>query len=230
VRKETGTERTEVPDAAVWGACLFFVCCCAFRLARFNVTDIHAPKVLVESATAEPLPAAGGAGAAAPASPRAASLRQRIGRNVARKVAGTRASQRGLELIRTYVNRKKFFQGVPAPMGGSMALTPMVVSFVWPHATWPVEARAVAVAVLGVVGALMVSTLPTLSSKMLMRNPSTESHLKSRNAYSLLFKLTLVVAFCATAILFRWQVYLGAIALYVVLLPAGSVVYALCEA
>ena len=226
----------DVPDAAVWCACLFFVCCCAFRLARFNLTDIHAPKVLVEAAKkAYPDDDAaasdgGRGGAAAPPSPRSPSLRHRISRNVANKVAQTRASKRGLEIIRNYVNRKKFFQGVPAPMGGSVALTPMVFSFVHPLADWPVDPRIVTIGFLLVLGSLMVSTLPTLSSKMLMKNPSTESHLKSRNTYSLLFKVTLVASFVVVAVNFKWHVYLAAVVVYVLMLPAGYGVYLVAEA
>ena len=216
----------------MWSACLFFVCCCAFRLARFNLTDIHAPKVLVEAskkAENEDSSAELATAAKAPASPRQASLRQRISHKVTRTVAGSKASKQGMALIRKYVNRKKFFQGVPAPMGGSVALTPMVVSFVVPLSSWTWDPRWVSIVVLVCTGVLMVSTVPTLSSKMLMKNPSTESHLKSRNTYSLLFKVALVVAFLYIALNFKWHVYLAAIAVYVAALPIGYGVYHLCD-
>ena len=220
-----------MPDSAVWAACLFFVCACAYRLARFNVTDIHAPKHLAEAAIKEqPIAADSPPPANGAVSPRAASLRQRIGRRVASSVAQTRASRKSMQIIRTYVNRKKFFQGVPAPMGGSLALVPMVVSFVYPLADWTVDPRLVAIGVFVAVGVLMVAKVPTLSSKMLMKNPSTESHLKSRNAYSLLFKLTLVAAFVYVAYNFKWHVYLAFVLVYCLTLPAGPIVYHLCEA
>ena len=232
----------------MWSACLYFVCCCAFRLARFNLTDIHAPKVLVEvvknkvhgttTTTATPSDddsdGSSGSGrvdgSASPPSPRAASLRQRIGRNVASKVAQTRASKRGMEIINSYVNRKKFFQGVPSPVGGSVALSPMVFSFVQATATWPIDPRLAVIGVLLVTGSLMVATLPTLSSKMLMKNPRTESHLKSRNTYSLLFKVVLVSAFVVLAVNLKWYVYLAAVVGYIVMLPVGYIIYHVCEA
>ena len=67
-----------VPDSAVWAACLFFVCACAYRLARFNVTDIHAPKHLAEAAIKEqPIAADSPPPVNGAVSPRAASLRRR---------------------------------------------------------------------------------------------------------------------------------------------------------
>ncbi|KAG8463249.1 hypothetical protein KFE25_011246 [Diacronema lutheri] len=62
----------------------------------------------------------------------------------------------------------------------------------WDAEAWPfpaqLPARALAATWLCVLGALMVTTWPMLSSKMAMRDPAVESHIRSRSAGTLALK------------------------------------------
>jgi len=217
-----------IPDGVIWGSCLAFVCCCAFRLARFNLTDANAPKAIVEAVKAETIGSEDDIALVPTASPKKDRLHHRIGRTVVRNMSQTTASKKGMELITTYVTKKKFFQGVPAPAAGALALTPMIWTFHFGQAPFGQPQLAVVVTLL-TIGLLMVVTLPTLSSKMFMRNPRKESHLVSKSTFSLLFKISLVVTVLLVIIYLPWHLYLTFCIIYGILLPFGPLVHHLSE-
>jgi len=231
--------KTSVPDEVVWLSCLVFVCCCAFRLARFNLTDANAPKAIVEAVKSGEIGEDAvddddaDAAAAKEEEPvpvpvaKKDSLHKRIGRSVVNRVSKSSASRRGMKLINDYITKKKFFQGVPAPMAGALALTPMVFSF--QYGAYLPDPHLTVVATMLTVGGLMVSTLPTLSSKMLMRNPRKESHLKSRSIFSLLFKVAFVGAVIFAVVTVPWYFYLVCSLLYVIILPVSPFIHYLSE-
>jgi phosphatidylserine synthase len=102
---------------------------------------------------------------------------------------------------RHYVARSKFFQGVPAPAGGYLALLPVILEFngqrmpdMQQYLGPLFDGRVTASAVMIIVAMLMVSALPMLSGKVFMRNPVKESHLRSRSLGTQIFKASFVVA------------------------------------
>ena len=249
-----------ISDMWLWGACLFFCVACAFRLARFNVTDILAPKtaavVSQEEEEAEEeaesgVSAAGdshhhrggrhsgrrgslsaAAAASAPASdlPPKQSMRHRLNNSTRRMMRriSTSVKSRGQQIIYNYVTRQKFFQGAPAPVAGALCLLPMIWAFEFSAASIK-DVRLVVVANLVGLALLMAGTMPTLSSKMLMRNPHKESHLRSKSLLSLIGKIVLVGGVAAVAYLWPWKLAILIAVVYVALLPVGLIVYRFCD-
>lgn len=93
-----------------------------------------------------------------------------------------------LPLLRNIDKKKLYFAGIPAPMGAAVALTPVAwdvgefsglsVSFQRWHA----------VVVMVGTGIMMISTIPTFSSKMLMRSKKS-THLRSLNYFRVVIKI-----------------------------------------
>lgn len=159
-----------VSDNFLWACCLVYVSCCAYRLARFNVGSLR---------TRAP--------AASP--PSFSAPRVDLGGSQYAPPEG---------FFTAYIARAKFFRGVPAPQGALMLLLPIRPPSAGEEASsaeppyWSlsdvllsrcnVPAKTFASAWLCILGFLMASTLPLLSSKMLMRDPARESHFRSRSA------------------------------------------------
>eukprot|EP00128_Syssomonas_multiformis_P012616 Colp12_sorted_trinity150504_noHs@21556 len=200
-----------VSDGVLWGCCLLFLCGCACRLARFN---------LKHAATAHTV--------AAEVEVAAATEDEKLLEKAAKELAQAAKSKNFSKLKekpRYYVMRSKFFQGTPAPAAGGLALMPMVWFFQFGSFPTGVDPRAAAAINLVVIALLMVSSIPTLSSKMLMRDPRRESHLRSRNIYSLSFKITLTLAAVYALRFHPWVVCLAFAVVYILLLPVGIVLY-----
>lgn len=244
-------------DGLLWGCCLAYVFCAAYRLARFNVGTLR---------PAPPPGAAGGGGAVgACAAPVHAFSAPHLD-------LGGAQDERRDAFATTYISRAKFFRGVPAPQGALMAVAPIVLALraaalaaaaaapgggggvcasaasaltCGAHASAARGAalllgglgggapcaRAAAGAWLCAVGALMVSTLPMLSSKMLMRDPASESHFRSRSVWSMLAKGCAALTLCAWLLSVRgWRLWaLEACALLqacaLLSLPLGPLAY-----
>jgi len=94
-----------------------------------------------------------------------------------------------IPLPRNIFKRKLYFSGVPAPMGASLVLTPIAWSMIeiapLSVDVWKMSHAACAVLLSG---ALMISTVPTFSSKMLLRDKRS-THLRSRSYARLAFKI-----------------------------------------
>jgi len=282
-----------VSDGHLWTSALIYVCCAAYRLARFNVGAL-------KPGPAEGSPATGHKGAGAHV----------------HSFSAPHVDQGGSErepthaFATTYVSRAKFFRGVPAPQAALMAVTPVVLALrqaallapggvpacavrgavsaagaspspiaqsigiflqgvtgtharggnaqqshhlhhpsvhagalaevlaecesvppAWPLASL-ISARALAATWLCVLGALMVSTSPMLSSKMLMRDPATESHLRNRSPRTLALKVTAAAIFvqlCLSVKSWSYWALSACLAVEAVLLltvPLGPLVYA----
>lgn len=103
---------------------------------------------------------------------------------------------------------KNYFTGVPSPAAAGLVLLPVIVSFQTdaPFAREPI----VAAGFLLVVGALMVSQLPTFSFK--------NARIPFR---SMKFLLLIVALLAAFAVALPWQTLSVLLALYIVLLPFG---------
>lgn len=169
---DCSSERCSVENAIVWASCCAHAGCCAFRLARFNVAG-HAAQMDKQTGIPQP-----------PNSPRSS-------RPPVRKA-----------VLHNVFQRKMYFKGVPAPVGATYALTPMMLRFAM-LGPLAVGRRGTAV-ILFVTAMLMVTPLPTFSSKMLKTDPE-DSHLRSRHVVSSMVKAVggLVVSYLAWNFPFR---------------------------
>lgn len=107
-----------------------------------------------------------------------------------------------------------FFTGVPAPAAAAMAIMPVMISFEFPEADWLFRSNAFGAVLLVVVTVLMVSRIPTFSTKRL-RIPTY-----------MLMPLMLVVALFASFIISQPWLTLGlATICYMLSIPVGIVVF-----
>lgn len=124
------------------------------------------------------------------------------------------------------ISRAKFFTGVPAPMGALMALIPLFWYLATKTTPFGLQRYQVAIPTLLVTAVLMVSTLKTLSSKMLVRDPKA-SHLRIASPWEALLKLALV--FGALGVWVQtgspWRLVLALETLYIISLCVGPIVY-----
>lgn len=150
---ECRSDRCVGEDLALWVACCCYCACCALRLARFNVAG-HAAQMDRSYLQA--------AGDRRPPVPKA--------------------------VLHNFLQRKLYFKGVPAPVAAAYAVAPMMLHFSATYravtaagrvGAWAMGRRGTAATLL-ITAVLMVSPLPTLSSKMLKTAPS-DSLLRSRS-------------------------------------------------
>jgi hypothetical protein len=188
----------------------------AYRLARFNVgalTVVPAAQPRVDPDASQPPASQNGTEepSAAPPTPQRAhpSRRDELAFSAPRVDLGGSQAEGTEAFSTTYVSRAKFFRGVPAPQGALMVVAPVVLALrhaadrsghgggrpraeawteTWPFPPW-LSAQTLASVWLLLVGCLMVLTWPMLSSKMAMRDPATESHIRSRSALTLTGKV-----------------------------------------
>ena len=107
-----------------------------------------------------------------------------------------------------------FFTGVPAPAAAAMAIMPIMISFEFPNLDWFFRSNVFCAVLLVVVTMLMVSRIPTFSTKRL-RVPTY-----------MLMPLMLVVALFASLIISQPWLTLGlATICYMLSIPVGIVVF-----
>mmetsp|Transcript_69180 Transcript_69180/g.165883 ORF Transcript_69180/g.165883 Transcript_69180/m.165883 type:complete len:293 (+) Transcript_69180:72-950(+) len=180
-------------ERMVWFACCFFLGCCAYRLARFNVAG-RAAEMDRELPADEPQP------------------ESRLDETI---------THYWQVVVQNAMHRKLFFEGVPAPVGAAYALSPLMASLSGIRLPIP---RIGAMSVLVLTGILMVSKVPTLSSKML-KSYRQASHLRSSTLATLVMKLLGV----AMMLYFSWfhapAVFLTLALLHVMTLPLGVVLF-----
>lgn len=197
----------DLGDIILWISCVAFCQACALRLARFNISPggpaYHPPAAAAEGTAAE-------SSSATTSSDDNASLSE------------------PKEGHRAFVVRSKFFTGVPAPMGAMLALLPLFWNLDTGSVPFGWTARQVASPALLTSGALMLSHLKTLSSKMFMRDPKKASHLRIRSPWEGVLKLAGIVGAMTAAFLCSpWRMILAMQFLYIGSLFVGPVVYVL---
>lgn len=72
---------------------------------------------------------------------------------------------------------------------------------------------------------LMVSTLKTLSSKMLARDPRKTSHLRTKSPTEALLKFAPLLAVAVASYLAPWKMLLGMMGMYMISLIIGPLAY-----
>lgn len=181
-----------------WFACCTFASCCCLRLARFNVAG-HSEQMDQQLMAAEKH------------SPRPPVLRS---------------------LVHNVRQKKMYFQGVPAPVGAAYALAPMmlrlsslprVVGAVGERGAWAIGRKGTAVLLL-VAGCLMVSPLPTLSSKML-KTEKDDTLLRSRGIISKFLKLCGVAGLCCVTWMFPFEMVLLLDLGHLLSIPVGVLLF-----
>jgi len=191
------SEGCSFDDAVLWSSCCVYAACCAFRLARFNVQG-HAAQMDQQHLEARPE-------GQRPPVPRA--------------------------LLHNLRQRKMYFQGVPAPVAAAYALTPMILEFsLMPRSADAVRhspvARRGTVITLLVTAALMVSPVPTFSSKML-KTDRDDTHLRSRHKASLALKVLGGVVYCYIFWNFPFEIFLLANLVHLLSIPASVLSFTL---
>lgn len=194
------SELCQVDHTLLWIACCIYAGCCACRLARFNVAG-HKEQMdegyMQSTASKRP--------------PVPKALRHNI------------------------FQRRLYFKGVPAPVGAAYAMAPMMLRFseashalgvVGQPGAWAVGRRGTAVTLLAT-AALMVSTLPTFSSKMLKTGPQ-DSHLRSRHWSGPVVKGILVLMCCYSVFYFPFDVMLFLDVGHMFSIPVGLIVFYSC--
>lgn len=131
------------------------------------------------------------------------------------------------------LRRKLYFKGIPAPVGAAYALTPMmlrlsnfpgVLGKVGEQGAWAVGRRGCFITLM-VTAVMMVSPLPTLSSKML-RTDKRYSHLRSRfGLWAGALKGAAFALFAFTAWRYPFEAYLAFNVVHLASLPLGAVLY-----
>jgi len=204
-------EDSFVPDWMLWFGSTVFCSACAYRLARFNLSDTTTPKPKeiakekVEYTSSED--------------------EEEVNKSKRHKHKFINKVNNAMD---GYITKKKFFQGVPAPVAGALGLLPLVAGLFDLHFTM-IDGRLLVIANLLLVSALMVSKIPTLSSKMFMRDPKKESHLKTRSLKSLLFKISFSIFAVFVLYTFPWEVSFITATLYYLSIPVGVVIYSTVE-
>eukprot|EP00301_Raphidiophrys_heterophryoidea_P025230 c8421_g1_i2.p1 GENE.c8421_g1_i2~~c8421_g1_i2.p1 ORF type:complete len:233 (-),score=23.08 c8421_g1_i2:56-754(-) len=209
-------------EPVVWTACCIYVVACAYRLARFNVGTLRTS----HPSTSHDFPAS------------------------RPDAAGPHKPTPGFR--RFYIARSKFFSGAPAPVGAYLAIAPIILFFNGARIPVPdifhlQSSEAEVCLVMIVVAVCMVSTVPTISAKVLMRDPKTESHLRNRSYTTMAAKgAALAVTLAITTrcrqreIIFQefksdivppllnrypWQALLALEVAAIVSIPLGPVIY-----
>mmetsp|Transcript_122567 Transcript_122567/g.381549 ORF Transcript_122567/g.381549 Transcript_122567/m.381549 type:complete len:317 (+) Transcript_122567:113-1063(+) len=183
-------------NAVLWLACLCYAACCAFRLARFNVAG-HAAEMDKQH------------------------LESRPGQRPPVQKA----------MLHNFRQRKLYFQGIPAPVAAMYALTPLMLQFC--QGASAAESREPGPAAMRRTGAtctllftaaLMVSPLPTFSSKML-KIDRDDTHLRSRYFSSFAAKVVFGLLLAGLLWLYPFWVILVCNVLHLVSIPVSLVVY-----
>jgi len=185
----------------LWIACCCYSACCALRLARFNVQG-HAAQM--DQSHLKPSD-------------------QRRRPSVPKAVK------------HNFLQKKLYFQGVPAPIGAAYALTPMMLHFsatsrfagtVGDVGAWAIGRRGTA-ALLIATAILMVSPLPTFSSKML-KIDSSDSFVRSRSVVSRITKGFAGLVLCYLFLRFPFDVVLLLNLVHFFSIPLSAAVYYRC--
>ena len=107
-----------------------------------------------------------------------------------------------------------FFVGVPAPAAAALAIMPVMISFDFPEVNWLVRSNAFCATLMVVVTLLMVSRIPTFSTK------------KLKVPTYMLMPLMLIVALFASFIISQPWLTLGLATLcYAISIPVGIIVF-----
>ncbi len=107
-----------------------------------------------------------------------------------------------------------FFVGVPAPAAAALAMMPVMISFDFPELNWLVRSHAFCATLLCLVTFLMVSRIPTISTKK-MKVPTY-----------MFIPMMLVVALFATFIITQPWVTLGVMTIcYALSIPFGVIIF-----
>jgi len=117
--------------------------------------------------------------------------------------------------------RGLYFKGVPAPVGAAYSLTPLMVHY---STTTRVVGRLGCIVTLVVTALLMVSSVPTLSSKML-KTYRDDSHLQSQHFVSGIAKAVFGLSFCVSVVYYPFDVLLLMNSLHLASIPFGVVMY-----
>jgi len=130
-------------------------------------------------------------------------------------------------VLHNFRRRKMYFRGVPAPVGAAYALTPLMLRFC---GTAPGEAGPCALGRVGtactvlLTAVLMISPLPTFSSKML-KTDRDDTHLRSRHFATFGAKLGGGLLLGCLSFRFPFQLVLFCNALHFASIPIAIVVY-----
>ncbi len=107
-----------------------------------------------------------------------------------------------------------FFVGVPAPAAAALAIMPVMISFDFPEVNWLVRSNAFCATLMVIVTLLMVSRIPTFSTK------------KLKVPTYMLMPLMLIVALFASFIISQPWLTLGLATLcYAISIPVGIIVF-----
>ena len=182
-----------------WAGCCAHAAACALRLARFNVQG-HAEEMdrqHIKSPPKSPKPRTGSA------------------------------------IAHNLLQRQMYFQGLPAPMGAAYAMFPVALSLssfpdhfgaIGEAGAWAIGRRGTTITLVGT-AMLMVSSLPTLSSKML-KSTSSDTHLQSR---SMLTALLIKPVFGAVLVVCVWtkpfESFVTGVFLHILSIPVGLAIY-----
>jgi CDP-diacylglycerol--serine O-phosphatidyltransferase len=180
-----------------WAACCTHAACCALRLARFNVAG-HAEQM----------------------------DNQHLHSPKKMKPPLTSA------LIHNVLQRKMYFEGLPAPVAAAYAMFPIALSLsrlpayfgsIGEAGAWAVGRRGTSVTLI-ITAVLMVSSVPTLSSKML-KSDSKDTHLQSRYRLTALLKPVLGVATLFAISTAPFESFLVMVTLHAISIPLGLGLY-----
>eukprot|EP01134_Creolimax_fragrantissima_P000737 CFRG0737T1 len=240
----------------VWMACLFYAGCCACRLARFNLTvDVPAPmpphsthfldeeedweEEELAEVDARKMRNRRNSNADTGIKQRRSSIRSSLlSTDISPDVSASTSplptsGDAGGEFkwLDAYVNRTKFFEGVPAPAAAYLMLMPLVYTLVFgSYNSIGLHQNTVVLGTFFTVGCLMMSSLRMFSSKMLIKGPIKArdphtSHFRSRSVWTFLLKVFLVAFTIYLFVVYPWVCSLALGVLYAFTLPIGPVCY-----
>lgn len=218
--KTGATDRPDrLCDDLVWACALLYMSACACRLARFNV----GMPPLRESVAKE-----------LEKKKRAMPKNESADEDPTLSYPAARPDKALASNLNPVfrLSRSKFFAGVPAPMMALIVLTPIFYEHTLGPLFHDIPRSTIASSSFIVVGALGISEIPTLSSKMLSRDNSKATHLQMKtNSSGLVLLKTSGLPLFAYAVYTMWNTWqlwglvFMCCGVYLASLPLGWVLY-----
>ena len=135
-------------------------------------------------------------------------------------------------LIHNVLQRKMYFEGLPAPVAAAYAMFPIALSLsrlpayfgsIGESGAWAVGRRGTSLT-LFITAMLMVSSVPMLSSKML-KSASKDTHLQSRNKLNAMLKPVVSAGLLFTVWTAQFESFLAMVLLHAISIPFGLVLF-----
>ncbi|XP_063933844.1 uncharacterized protein LOC135145647 isoform X2 [Zophobas morio] len=225
-------------DKLLWFSILIYASCCACRLARFNLsnetiatppphsaiykskefeisTGLQRDSLTVDSKSTDS---------------EVFKFIKADGKEVSQIFSWSKSFAKWID---TFINKEKFFEGVPAPMGAFLALVPMMLTHAFPELECRKNKELFTSIWIIVVGGFMICTLRTFSTKMFIKENTKSEEKKrtslfiSKNMQTLAGRILVVSAVLAVLRSHPWFLLVSMAVVYTCSIPCSHALYCL---